>query len=101
MLSLPLLSLAFFFFMCGGFDGVEQLPVPSLDLLLMLSARLSHRRRISSMFSFVGRRRFPQFFVQPAGRSPMADQRPAPGYRILCMYARALTYRVLNHDLQL
>ena len=79
--------------MCDGIDGVEQLPVPPLDLRLILSARLSHRRRVSSMLPVVGRRRFPQFFAQAAGRSPMSmvDLRPAPEYRILCMYARALT----------
>ena len=82
-----LLSRAFFFFMCDGIDGVEQLPVPPLDLGLILSATLSHRRRVSSMLSVVGRRRFPQFSVQTAGRSPMSmtDWRPAPEYRILCM----------------
>ncbi len=55
--------------MCDGIYDVEQLPVPPLDLRLILSARLSHRRRVSYMLSVVGRRRFPQFFVQPqAGR---------------------------------
>ena len=68
----PLLSRAFFFFMCHGIDGVEQLPVPALDFRLLLSARLSHRRRFSSMLCVVGRCRFPQFFVQAAGRSPMS-----------------------------
>ncbi len=64
----PLLSR--FFFMCDGIDGVEQLSVPPLDLRLILSARMSHRRRVSSMLSVVGRRCFPlaQFFVQAAGR---------------------------------
>ena len=56
------------FFMCDGIDGVEQLQVPPLDLRLILSARLSHHRRISFMFSVVGRRSFPQFFVQTTGR---------------------------------
>ena len=61
----PLLSLAFLFFRCGGIDGVEQLPVPPLDLRLILSARLYHRRRVSSMLSVAGRpsRRIPQFIV--------------------------------------
>ncbi len=73
LLSLSLsLSLAFLFCVCDGIDGVEQLPVPALDLRLILSARLSHRRRVSSMVSSVDRRRFPQVFVQTAGRSPMS-----------------------------
>ncbi len=79
--------------MCDGIDGVEQLPVPPLDLRLILSARLSHSSRVSSILSVVGRRCFPQFFVQAAGRSPMSmvDWQSAPEYRILCIYARALT----------
>ncbi len=87
--------------MCDRVDGVEQLQVPPLDLLLILSARLSHRRRVSSMLSVVGRRRFPQFFVQAAGRSPMSmvDRRSAPEYSILCMYARALTEAIAESSI--
>ncbi len=54
--------------MCDGIDGVKQLPVPPLDLRLILSARLSHRHSVASMLSVVGGCRFPQFFVQDARR---------------------------------
>ncbi len=93
LLSLALALSSFFIIMCDGIYGVEQLPIPPLELLLILSARFFHRRRVSSMLSVVSRHRSAQFFVQTAGRSPMsmADQRPAPEYRILCMYTRALT----------
>ncbi len=93
LLSLALALPFFLLFMCDGIDGVKQLPVPPLDLRLILSARLCHRRRVSSMLFVVGRRRFPQFFVQATGRLPMSmvDLRSAPEHRILCMYARALT----------
>ena len=76
----PLLSLAFFFFRYGGIDGVEQLQVPPLDLRLILSARLSHRFRVSSMLSVAHRLRFPQFVMPTADRSSvaMAARRPAP-----------------------
>ena len=76
----PLLSLAFLFFRCDDIDGIEQLTVPPLDLRLILSARLSHRRRVSSMLSVAGRRRVPQFVVPTSGSSPMAiaARRPAP-----------------------
>jgi hypothetical protein len=82
----PLLSLAFLLLSCDkNIDGVEQLPALPLDLRLILSARFSHRRRVTSMLSVVGRRRFPQFFAWITGRSPLsiADRRLAPEYRII------------------
>ena len=80
LLSLALALSCFLVFRCDGIDGGEQLPVQPLDLLLILSARLSHRRRVSSMLSVAGRRRFPQFVVPTTGRSSMAiaARRPAP-----------------------
>ncbi len=66
---LPCSFSLFLFFSCDrNIDGVEQLPALPLDLRLILSARLSHRRRVSSMLSVVGRRRFPQFFAWTTGR---------------------------------